>query len=186
MSLDPDEFDGPVFGEGAIQVQPIRIVVHGPGDPPEGRQEDFNALQDMDAGLMVSVVRARTDAEQLQAAMRLILNVVIDTDGLSAEYQVPLIGPDDERVKAGDAAAGDVDVDDDAYDDRYQNEKEWSSMRRLTTLIDDPRQYIKMTALTDLAQWLVEQASGGRPTTPSRPSSTGPRRSGRGSGARRS
>lgn len=174
MSVDPDEYDGPVFGEGPVLVKPIRIVVHGPGDPPEGRQEQFNALQDMDAGMMINVVRARTEDEQTQAAMRLILNVVVDSDGLASTYEPP-------RTKAGD-----IDVKHADYDDRLEDEEQWSSLRRLSWLVDDPAQYIKLSALTDLAKYMVEQAGGGRPTGPSRPSSTGPRRSGRGSGAQRS
>lgn len=186
MSVDPDEYDGPVFGEGVLLTTPIRLVVHGPGDPPEGRQEQFNAMQDMDAGLLIGVVNARTQQQEVAAALRLLLHVMVDSDGLSSDYEPPLVEAGDKRIKTGKVAEGDVDVEHPDYDERLEDRADWSSLRRLENLLDDPKEIIALTALLDLSKYMVEQAGGGRPTGPSRPSSTGPRRTGRGSAARRS
>lgn len=187
MSAPEDEqYDGPVFGEGPVETRPFHVVVHGPGDPPEGRRERFKSYVEVDAGLIVAMLRATSDDESTRAGARLILNAAVDSDGLSSLYVPPLIDDeDDARVKAGEASLGDVDELHEDFKPDWEDPETWSSQRRLTRIFDDPDQYVKQSVIVDLAQWMAQE-SGARPTGPARPSSTGPRRTGRGSGARRS
>lgn len=186
-----DDYTGPTFGAGPIEIRPFRVVVHSEGDDPEGHIEEFNANKEVDAGLVVQVIRAGDEQSQIVAAARLILNVAIDTDGLASTYVPPRVQNDDPRLDPADAeydaslSAGDIDEASEEYDERLDDREQWSSARRFTFLLDDPSQYIKQSALMEISQWLISEG-GARPTGRPRPSSNGPRATGRGSKARRS
>lgn len=169
----------PTFGDGEFRQHQFRLVMLHRG---EKLKEVFTAHKEVDAGLVLRQVRAKTRAEQTSAAMDILLECAIDDDGLGARYQPP----SDEDIEE---QRGDDETFDEArirlVDDRLEDMGQWSSRRRLWHFLDSPDYLVRSEAILELSRWLIGE-SAGRPTNRSASSRRGPGSTGRGSGGRRS
>lgn len=178
MTQQDIEPDVPVFGTGAIPTQKFGLVVHGPDGETT---EYFLAYREADAGAVFAMQRARTDVDRANAAAQLLMSACVDNDGLPLAYELPSKDDDEDDVEPEDGSeaedpesSGGPELDEDGVDVRYHDPSQWSSRRRFADLLDDPNRRVKLAALSEIAQWLTERATG-RPTGKSKRSSRGRR-----------
>jgi hypothetical protein len=137
MSID----DIPVFGKGPKdETRPVGIEVY---DTIDAANEVVKFLTYIDpgSGVVLSFMRAKTQDQKLAAATRVVYSALVDTDGLSLDFD------------------GTVEED-----PRLTDREQWSSRRRFAFFVESDRYRILSTVIEELAEWSVREAFAGRPT----------------------
>lgn len=189
-----DDDGVPVFGvESTVTYQPVRFEVHPDGGEPY--REEFQMHTEADAGAIMEVLAARDQLSQGLAIANLLRTLLRNDDGVPMEWFAPLL-EDGQYAPA---------MDDDGYVIKDEEERPLyrdpagdlvsdtsllvvefeagSSRRRFVELMDDPTKRVPLTALVQIAKWVVTRASS-RPTRRQQPSTTTRSRTPRGSRAK--
>jgi hypothetical protein len=152
---------------------------------------EFEAYFDPDAGAILNLMNSRTEWQQANATAVLLGSSLRDDDGVPTEWPFPAEPTYDDD---GELLRLDDDPPDEAPPARYEwhdgellTEEELrdaidafdplvdgSSRRRFAYIADSPAHRIQLSALTDLADWIIGDAAK-RP--PRRPTSSGRGRS---------
>lgn len=137
--------DAPVFGDEEPDRLAFKLRIHKAAGG--SFVEEFTAYGDVDAGAMVELMGARTEAQQMRAIPRLFRTALVDDDGTPG---TPTEGEEGERVEG----------------------RVGSSRERFLAYLDDEDVRVPLAALMKLVEWLGVEESD-RPTIQPGPSSPG-------------
>jgi hypothetical protein len=163
--------------------------------------EEFSAYFDPDAGAILGLLNARTEWQQANATAVLLGTSLRDDDGVSDDWQPPTepeYDDDGELLRLDDDPEGtdpppryewhdgELLTETELRDaiDAFDVLDEGSSRRRFGYIMQSPRHRVQLSALNDLAEWIIGDAAKRSPRRPTS-SARGQSRTSRTSGARR-
>jgi hypothetical protein len=140
--------------------------------------EEFEAYFDPDAGAILGLLNARTEWQQANATAVLLGTSLRDDDGVPDDWASPTEPEyDDDGELLTESELTDAIAEFDVL-------AEGSSRRRFGWIMQSPRHRVQLSALTDLADWIIGDAAKRPPRRPTS-SARGRSQTSRTSGARR-
>lgn len=198
--LPPPE--APIFGRRPTPLESRRYRTFGVEVETADERFDmtFEAYFDVDAGAALGLMNARTEMQQANAVAQLMHVSLRNDDGVPADW-IPPGEPElaDEDDPESDWARSEPEPGEEAGEPLYMRWdgelvpadelefdplEEGSSRLRFAFVMDSPDHRVQLTALNEIAEWIIGDAAK-RPTKRPTSSGRGPQRTSRGSGGRR-